>query len=118
MANTQTLPMPSVTPYPQTVRIVEKYFYLVMSLPIGGGLVYGFSHTTGPHLIHAKYRRPILVWVHALLFFGWVASYILQSALVPIRKIRLESDSRLGGRGTRSQHGCRRVSGRVGDGAL
>jgi len=60
-----------------------------MSLLIAGVVVYGFSHTTGPHLIHAKYRRPILVWVHALLFFGWIVFYILQSALVRIRKIRL-----------------------------
>jgi hypothetical protein len=89
MATAQALPMPSVTPYRKAVRFLEKYFYFVMSLLIAAVVVFGFSHTIGRRLIYAEYRRPTLVWVHALLFFGWVVFYILQSSLVRIGKVRL-----------------------------
>jgi hypothetical protein len=59
-----------------------------MSLLIAAAVVYGFSGTIGNKLTHANPRRPILLWVHALLFSSWVAFYILQSALVRIRKVK------------------------------
>lgn len=60
-----------------------------MSLVIATVVVYGFSGTVGNRLIHANPPRPILLWVHAALFSSWVAFYILQSALVRIRKVKL-----------------------------
>ena len=60
-----------------------------MSLLIAAVVVYGFSHTVENKLIHANPRRPILLWVHAILFCCWVAFYITQSVLVRIRKVEL-----------------------------
>jgi len=60
-----------------------------MSLLITAVVVYGFSHTVENKLIHASPRRPILLWVHAILFSGWIAFYISQSVLVRIRKVKL-----------------------------
>lgn len=68
---------------------VEKYFYLGMSLLIAAVVVYGFSGTVDKKLIHANPRRPILLWVHAILFSSWVAFYIMQSVLVRIREVKL-----------------------------
>ncbi len=87
MASTQTLSAWSVSR--RSLRWVEGYFYLCMSLLIAGVVVYGFSGTVGNKLIRADPRRPIPVWLHAVLFSGWVAFYILQSALVLIRKVKL-----------------------------
>jgi hypothetical protein len=67
----------------------EKYFYLFMSLLIASVVVYGFSQTVGNKLIHANPRRPGLLWVHVVLFSGWVSFYILQSTLVRIRKVKI-----------------------------
>jgi hypothetical protein len=60
-----------------------------MSLLIAAVVVYGFSGTVDNKLIHANPRRPLLLWVHAVVFSSWVALYIFQSALVRIRKVKL-----------------------------
>jgi hypothetical protein len=89
MASTQTLHALSVSGRSIWQRQVETYFYLCMSLLIAAVVVYGFSGTIGNKLTHANPRRPILLWVHAILFSGWLAFYILQSALVRIRNVKL-----------------------------
>jgi hypothetical protein len=47
-----------------------------MSLLIAAVVIYGFSGTIGNKLTHANPRRPILLWVHAILFSSWLALYI------------------------------------------
>jgi hypothetical protein len=89
MASTQAVPVLSVALSFRVARLVEKYFYFVMSLLIAAVIIYGFSHTVDHRLIHANPRPPILLWVHAALFSSWVAFYILQSALVRIRRVKL-----------------------------
>jgi hypothetical protein len=89
MASTETVRVVSVSPPSISLRWVEKYFYLCMSLLIAAVVVYGFSQTIENKLIHGNPRRPILLWVHAVLFSSWVAFYIAQSVLVRIRKVKL-----------------------------
>jgi len=60
-----------------------------MSLVIAAVVAYGFSHTIDRRLIHASPRPPILLWMHALVFSTWVGFYILQSALIRLRKVKL-----------------------------
>ena len=54
-----------------------KEFYFAMSLLIALIVVYAFSHTVGHRLIHAIPRRPVLLWVHGIVFSAWVAVYRL-----------------------------------------
>jgi hypothetical protein len=89
MASTETVRVLSVSQPSVSLRWVERYFYLSMSLLIAAVVVYGFSHTVDNRLVHASPRRPILLWVHAVLFSSWVAFYITQSVLVRIRKVEL-----------------------------
>ncbi len=89
MATTRTMPAVSVSQPSTLPRWVAKYFYFVMSLLIAVIVVYAFSHTVGQRLIHAVPRRPVLLWVHGIVFSAWVAFYILQSALVRIRRVKL-----------------------------
>lgn len=89
MASTGTMPVMSASQPSAFPRWVAKYFYLAMSLLIALIVVYAFSHTVGQRLIHAVPRRPVLLWVHGIVFSAWVAFYILQSALVRIRKVQL-----------------------------
>lgn len=89
MASTQTVRVFSVSRPSISLRRVEKYFYFCMSLLIAAVVVYGFSHTVENKLVHANPRRPMLLWVHAILFSSWVAFYLTQSVLVRIHKVEL-----------------------------
>jgi hypothetical protein len=69
--------------------LLESYFYFLMSLLISGIVVYGFSHTIDANLIHPAVPRPFLLYVHATVFSGWLVFFILQSALVRTRHVRM-----------------------------
>jgi hypothetical protein len=68
---------------------LEKYFYFFMSLLIAAVVTYGFSHTVDQNLIHPTHPRPKILWPHAIIFTCWLVFYILQSALVRLRKVRI-----------------------------
>lgn len=70
-------------------RTVDRYFYFVMSLTIATVVVYGFSLTIGARLFHSEVKMPALLWVHGGIFFGWMGLFILQSALVRVRNVKL-----------------------------
>lgn len=60
-----------------------------MSLLIAAVVVYGFSHTVDENLIHATPARPWILWIHGIVFSGWVVFFVFQSALVRTRNVRL-----------------------------
>ncbi len=45
--------------------------------------------SVGQNLIHAAPPRPVLLWIHGAAFSAWVIFFILQSALVRVRKVSL-----------------------------
>jgi len=67
----------------------HQYFYFFMSLLIAATVVYGFSHTIDHNLIHASPLPPFVLYIHAIVFPGWVVFFILQSALVRSHNVRL-----------------------------
>jgi hypothetical protein len=69
--------------------LVDRYFYFFLSLVVAGIVVAGFSRTVDQNLIHAAPPRPVLLWIHGAAFSGWVVFFILQSALVRVRKVRV-----------------------------
>ena len=77
-------PTPGVT---GRTGLIDRYFYLFLSLVVAAVVVAGFSNTVGPNLIHAAPRRPVLLWLHGAAFSAWVVFFILQSGLVRIRKV-------------------------------
>jgi len=70
-------------------RLLDKYFYFAMSLLIAAIVVAGFSRTVNQNLLHPAVPRPFLLWIHAAAFTLWIVFYILQSALVRVRKVKL-----------------------------
>jgi len=66
---------------------LSRYFYLTMSFVLAGLVVWGFSRTVDDHLFHANPPRPLLLWVHGTAFATWIIFFILQSALVRVRKV-------------------------------
>src|ERR1700687_263198 len=69
--------------------VLDKYFYFCMSLLIAVIVVYGFSRTMDKRIIHPETAPPAILYIHAVVFFGWVAFFIFQSALVRSGNVRL-----------------------------
>ena len=69
--------------------ILERYFYLFMSLLITVVVVYGFSYTINQNLLHPRVQPPQIVYMHSVVFSAWVLFFILQSALVRSHNVRL-----------------------------
>src|SRR5580704_9952485 len=105
MASAPTVRVFSVSQPSVSLRWVEKYFYVGVSLLIAAVVVYGFSQTVDHKLIHANPRRPILLWVHAILFSSWgrFLHYTVSAGTNP--QGGTPANSRLGGGGTRYVHG-------------
>lgn len=62
--------------------LLRDYFYFVMSLVIATIVAYGFSQNAKATFIHPTIARPFVLYVHAVVFSGWVLFLIFQSALV------------------------------------
>ena len=69
--------------------LLNQYFYLFMSLLIAAVVIYGFSQTIDQNLIHAAPPRPWLLYLHGAVFSAWVIFFIVQSALVRTRNVRV-----------------------------
>ena len=88
MAITAPVPLVSVSEKSDFVRTIEKYFYCFMSVFIAVVVFSGFSFTVNKNLIHPATQRPWILWLHGIVFSGWLLFFILQSALVRARSVR------------------------------
>jgi len=88
MSITASVPLISVREKSSLVQVLEKYFYLFMSVFIAVVVFYGFSHTVNKNLIHPEVQRPWILWVHGIVFSSWLLFFIMQSALVRARSVR------------------------------
>ena len=70
-------------------HLLDQYFYFLMSLLIAAVVVYGFSHTVSKNLIHPTIPRPFVLYLHAVVFSGWVVFFILQTTLVRTGNVRI-----------------------------
>jgi len=67
----------------------ERHFYFGMSLLIAVVVAYGFSRTVKANLFQPASPRPLMLYLHAAIFSGWVVFFILQSALVQTRNVQI-----------------------------
>lgn len=68
---------------------LSDWFYFSMSLLILLIVVYGFAQRAEVQLIHPLHPKPMIMWIHAVVFSAWVLFYIFQSALVRTHNVRL-----------------------------
>lgn len=69
--------------------LLRDWFYFFMSLLIAGIVIYGFSQRAKMQLIHPLHRKPMVMWIHSVVFSAWVLFYIAQSVLVRVHNVRL-----------------------------
>src|SRR5690349_12337457 len=79
--------------------LLQSHFYFAMALLISAVVVIGFSQTVGANLIHPTTPRPIILWVHGIIFVSWLGLFTLQSALVRSHRVRLHKQLGLFGVG-------------------
>ena len=74
---------------PHSYQSLADWFYFFMSLLIAVIVVYGFAQRADKQLIHPPHPKPLVMWIHGVVFSAWVLFYIAQSSLVRARKIKL-----------------------------
>lgn len=67
---------------------LDRYFYFAMSLLIAAVVSRGFGPRVGAFLIHPAIPRPLILYVHAVVFSAWVLFFIFQAALVRTGNLR------------------------------
>jgi len=72
-----------------TYTLLGDWFYFFMSLLIAAIVIYGFSQRAEMQLFHPLHPKPLVMWVHGVVFSAWVLFYIAQSALVRSHNVRL-----------------------------
>lgn len=89
MSMTQVASLEPVVPAVRWKVFVRRWFYFGSGIYSALMVVWGFSHTVGMNLFHPAVPRPRLLWLHASVFSGWVVFYILQTALVRTRNVKV-----------------------------
>jgi uncharacterized membrane protein (DUF441 family) len=69
--------------------LLDRWFYFLLSLVIAGVLMSGFSRTVGARLFHPPVPPPAILYVHAVVFTGWIGLFIAQTALIGTRQAAL-----------------------------
>lgn len=72
---------------PQPRERSEERFFFTMACVMSAVIVAGFSMNLA--MGRSSFSVPAIYHVHALIFFGWVALYLLQNGLVTSRRVAL-----------------------------
>jgi hypothetical protein len=69
--------------------LLDRSFYFILSLIIAAVVISGFSRTIGARLFHPAVQPPLVLWVHGVIFTGWIVLFITQTALISTRNVRV-----------------------------
>ena len=69
-------------------RFWNRSFFLAMAMLAALVVILGFRITVDENLIHPDWPRPLLLWIHALLFTAWIVLFVAQSTLVRSRQVK------------------------------
>jgi hypothetical protein len=76
--------------------VLNRWFYFGMTLLATAVVAYGFGRQIEPRLLEGP-PRPVILWVHSILFSFWMAFLIVQSALVRVRNVKMHRTLGWGG---------------------
>jgi hypothetical protein len=66
---------------------LDRFFYLGIAIVIAGIVAVGFGPTLDVKLIHPPSPRPRVLYIHAALFTTWILLFVVQAALVAVRRV-------------------------------
>jgi hypothetical protein len=82
--------LPQMPPASRTVAgVLNRWFYFGMTLLNAAVVAYGFGRQVESRLLEAVPPRPMVLWIHSILFSLWMAFLIAQSALVRARNVKM-----------------------------
>src|ERR1700742_1141415 len=67
---------------------LARWFYFAMAALLTVIVWYGFSQTIEENLFHPSFPRPRVLYVHAAVFGGWMALFLVQTGLVAVARQR------------------------------
>lgn len=67
-------------------KFLRAHFYLAMAIIIMAIVTFGFSFTVGERIIDPAVPRPVPLYVHAVVFTGWLVLFLAQTLLVRMRR--------------------------------
>lgn len=65
-----------------TAGFPRDNFFVFMALGIVAVVVFGFSHTVVENLIRPAYPRPLILYIHSVVFPAWLLLFTVQVTLV------------------------------------
>ena len=68
---------------------MKRSFYLAMMIFISVLILYGFSHTVGADIINPAQPPPMILYIHVVVFLGWLVMVLTQTALIWTRNPRI-----------------------------
>lgn len=68
-------------------RRAGRNFYLAMTIAVAAIVGLGFGRTVNERLLRSPSPRPLLLYLHAAMFTGWVLLFVMQAALVRVRRV-------------------------------
>ncbi len=71
------------------MSLFNRRFYFLMSLIVAALVVDGFGPRLGARLIHPPVPPGTILYIHAVVFSSWVIFFIVQTALVGVRKVKI-----------------------------
>ncbi len=68
---------------------LQRRFYFAMAVLTAVVVVIGFVPKFGARMLHAPHPVPVSLWVHTVVFSGWVILLLVQTGLVQARRVAL-----------------------------
>ena len=65
---------------------VGRYSNFALAVLLAAIVGYGFSNTIEENLFHPSFPRPVVLYVHAAVFGGWMALLVVQTGLVALAR--------------------------------
>ncbi len=88
LGQSQSGPIQSKTKASAPGRLAgDRNFYLGLALTVALVVALGFGSTVNARLFHPPSPRPRILYLHAAMFTAWVLLFVMQAALVRVRRV-------------------------------
>jgi hypothetical protein len=69
--------------------LLDRFYYFILAVIIAAVVVKGFGPTLNERLLHPLTPVPFILYFHAAVFTSWVILFMLQTALIGTRRVKL-----------------------------
>ena len=70
-------------------KFLERRFYFAMAVLTAAVVVIGFVPKFSEKMLHPPYPTPLSLWIHTVIFSGWVILLVVQTGLIQVGRVSL-----------------------------